>query len=175
MFVVVVVATPPTPPAPAVLAPNGDVVVVWWRDLAKDALVYRKHTFATGEWGVERVAGLASESNSHPQVVFAGNRSWVAYQIQNSKNSCVGAQIIDDDVEPFRSIVATSTFPGDLDVKLVAEATHLWVTWIDNGWNVGYSEYSFERQRWSVPAYEPYGVDSTAAARQRIRSRLLVP
>lgn len=155
------------------VAPNGDVVVAWWRDLATDALVYRKRSFTTGVWGLERAAGIASESNSRPRVVYAGDGPWVAYQIQNAKTRSVGAQVIDDDPEPIRSIVATTAYSGDLDTQLNAESKHLWVTWIDNASSVGYAEYVYEKRLWSVPAQEPFTADSVAAARSRIRSRVL--
>ena len=155
------------------IAPNGDVAVAWWRDLATDALVYRKRSFATGAWSLERAAGIASESSNRPRVVYAGDRPWVAYQIQNAKARSVGAQIIDDDPEPIRSIVATTAYSGDLDIQLNAESKHLWVTWIDNASNVGYAEYVYEKQFWSVPAQESFAVDSVSAARSRIRGRVL--
>ena len=155
------------------IAPNGDVVVAWWRDLATDALVYRKRTFTTGAWSLERAAGVATESSSRPRVVYAGDRPWVAYQIQNAKARSVGVQIIDDDPEPIRSIVATTSYSGDLDIRLNAEMRHLWVTWIDNASNVGFAEYVYEKQLWSVPALEPFSADSAAAARSRIRDRIL--
>ena len=154
-------------------AQSGDVVVSWWRDLATDAVVYRKRSFATGAWSPERTAGLPNESSSHPRVVYASDKPWVAYQIQNSKTRSVGAQIIDDDPEPFRSIVATTGYTGDLDIEINAVSRHLWVTWIDNASNVGYAEYSYEKQLWSVPAREPFAADSVSAARSRIRDRVL--
>jgi hypothetical protein len=151
----------------------GDAVVAWWRDSAPGVLVYRKHAFTAGDWGAERTAGLATENNSRPRLAFAGDKIWVAYQIQYSKSRAIGAQIIDDDPEPFRSIVATTSYTGDLDLTLQFEGGHLWTTWIDTSQRVGYSEYVFQKGQWSVPAYESFGADSTAAARLRIREMLL--
>jgi hypothetical protein len=156
-----------------VSAPRGDAVVVWWRDLKIDAVVYRKRTLAMGVWSPERAVGLANESSSHPRVVYADDIPWIAYQIQNSKTRSVGAQIIDDDPEPFRSIIATTAYSGDLDIKLNAEASHLWMTWIDNASNLGYSEYNSQERIWSVPTREPFAADSVLAARSRIRDRVL--
>jgi hypothetical protein len=152
---------------------TGDVVVAWWRDLTKDAIIYRKRAYTTGAWAAERTVGLSTESNSHPRLVISEDKPWVAYQIQNSKSRSVGAQIIDDDPEPFRSIITTTTYGGDLDIQLNAELRHLWVTWIDGGSNVGYSEYSYEKGMWTVAAYESFASDSVAAARERIRDRIL--
>jgi hypothetical protein len=155
------------------IGPKGDVVVAWWRDVATDVLLYRKRSVVTGAWSVERAAGLANESNSRPRVVFAGDKPWVAYQIQNAKSCSIAAQIIDDDPEPIRSIVSTTSYGGGLDIQLYAESGHLWVTWIDLGSNVGYAEFIEAKQLWSSPGLEPYATDSVAAARARIRGRVL--
>jgi hypothetical protein len=154
-------------------APSGDVVVVWWRDLKLDMVIYRKRSLATGVWGPERTVGRTTESGSHPRVAYLGGTPCVAYQIQNSKSRSVGAQIIDSDPEPFRSIVATTAYSGDLDVQLDAEMNHLWVTWIDSASSVGYSEYDSQTRLWALPTYEPFVTDSVAAARSRIRARVL--
>jgi len=154
-------------------APTGDVVVVWWRDLKIDMVIYRKRTLATGAWGPERTVGRTTESGSHPRIAYLGGDPCVAYQIQNSKSRSVGAQIIDDDPEPFRSIVATTSYGGDLDIQLDAEMNHLWVTWIDSASNVGYSEYDSQTKLWALPTFEPFATDSVAAARSRIRERVL--
>lgn len=152
---------------------NGDAAVVWWRDLTTDAVVYRKHYYATGTWSPERIAGGITKSNSHPRVVYASDNPWVAYQVQNSKNRSVGCQIIDDTAEPIPSIVATTAYNGDLDIRLHAESGHLWVTWIDASSQVGYSEYLYGSQYWALPAREPFSAGGVLAALSRIRSRIL--
>lgn len=152
---------------------TGDVVVAWWRDLKIDAVIYRKRSQATGVWSAERAVGRTTESGSHPRVVYSSGSPWVAYQIQNSKSRSIGTQIIDDDPEPFRSIIATTTYTGDLDIQIDAELNHLWVTWIDNASSVGYSEYDSATRLWSAPTFEPYASDSVDAARSRIRARVL--
>ena len=156
-------------------AANGDVVVVWWRDAKIDVVLYRKRILSTGVWAAERAVGRTNESGSHPRVVFVGGDAWAAYQILNAnKTRSVGTQIIDDDPEPFRSIVATTAFTGDLDMQLESEMNHLWVTWIDSTTNVGYSAYDPATGMWSLPSYESYVMDSVSAARERIRDRLLI-
>jgi hypothetical protein len=154
-------------------ATNGDLVVAWWRDQTTDAVIYRKRSLVSGVWTLEQAAGVPTESASHPRVVYAGAKAWVAYQIQTSRNRSVGAQVIADDPEPTRAIVATTSFTGDLDILINAESGHLWITWIDSSSRVGYSEYNYTTLLWSAPALESYGSDSIAAARSRIRSRIL--
>jgi hypothetical protein len=97
----------------------------------------------------------------------------VAYTIQNPKSRSIGVQIIDDTPEPIRSIIATTSYTGDLDIQLEGEAGHLWVTWIDSATLVGYSEYNFESHLWSLPFRESYAGGTVAAARDRIRNRIL--
>ena len=154
-------------------APSGDTFVVWWRDLKVDVVIYRKRTLATESWGPERVAGRTTESASRPRIAYFNGDACLAYQIQNSKSRSIGAQIIDDDPEPFRAIVATTTFAGDLDIQVESEMNHLWVTWIDAAANVGFSEYHPATGLWDVPTFEPFATDSAAAARSRIRASVL--
>jgi hypothetical protein len=155
------------------IAPNGDTAVVWWRDLSTDAVLYRMHSLATGLWSAERVAGTSTKSNSHPRVTCASGTFWMAYQIQNSKNRSVAAQVIDDTPEPIPAIVATTAFPGELDIRLHAESGHLWLTWIDSNSYVGYSEYIYASQYWALPSREPFTAGGVLSALSRIRSRIL--
>jgi hypothetical protein len=151
-------------------ASGGETVVVWWRDVKVDLVIYRLRSAATGAFGPERTVGRTTESSSRPRIVYSGGSPWVAYQIQNAnKSRSVGAQIIDDDPEPFRSIIATTTYTGDLDVQIDSEMNHLWVTWIDNATHVGYSEYDAAHGLWGVPRFEAFSTDTVAAARSRIR------
>jgi len=154
-------------------APNGATVVVWWRDVKVDMVVYRLRSTATGAFGPERTVGRSTESNSRPRVVYSGGTPCVAYQIQNKTSRSVGAELIDDDPEPFRSIIATTSYSGDLDIQVEAEMNHLWVTWIDTGSQVGYSEYDAVHGLWAVPIFEPFSTDSVSAARSRIREDVL--
>jgi hypothetical protein len=152
---------------------SGDVAVVWWRDLATDAVVYRKRSFSTGTWGPEHVAGGSGQSSSHPRVVYSGDKPWVAYQVQNAKNRSIGCQIIDDTPEPITAIVATTPYVGDLDIRLHAESGRLWVTWIDSASYVGYAEYLYDKYYWALPSREPFSTGGVSAALSRIRSRIL--
>jgi hypothetical protein len=154
------------------ISPTGDTTVVWWRDLATDAVLYRTHSFATGAWTAERVAGGAGQSNSHPRVIYAAGKPWIAYQVQNSKNRSVAAEIIDDTPEPFLT-VATTAYTGDLDIRLHAESGHLWLTWTDSSSYVGYSEYIYGSQYWALPSRESYSAGGVLSALARVRSRIL--
>lgn len=154
-------------------AASGDIVVVWWRDLATDTLIYRKRSLETGAWSMEKPLGSPGESASRPRVIYVGNKAWVAYQIQKTGSRTVGAQVIEDDSEPTRSIVASTAYTGDLDIQITYESGHLWITWIDGLSRVGYSEYNPTTLLWGAAAVESYGADSIAAARARIRSHIL--
>jgi hypothetical protein len=156
-----------------VISGVGNAYVVWWRDVSTDLVVYRKRSVTTGAWTSERTVGLTTETNSRPRIVYAGDKAWVAYQIQSMKSRSVGAQVIDDDPEPMRSIVGTTSYNGNLDIQLQYEVGHLWVTWIDTSSRVAYAQYDYSRRAWSVVGYESYAMDSIAAARSRIRAAVL--
>jgi hypothetical protein len=155
------------------ISPNGDSNVTWWRDAAKDVVLYRKRAAATGTWGSERTVGFSTESNSRPRIIYT-DKVWVVYQIQNSKSRCVGSQVMDDGPEPFsRTIVGTTSYVGDLDVQVHYVAGHFWITWIDTGSRVAYTEYNFGTRVWGGVGFESFAADSPAAARARIRALLL--
>jgi len=151
----------------------GDAYVSWWRDAAKDLVIYRKKTYATGVWAPEHTVGLNTESNARPRVALAFGKAWVVFQVQNARSRSIAAQVIDDDPEPIRSIVATTSYSGDLDVQAHSELNHFWITWIDTSSRVGYSEYSADKRLWGMAGYESFASDSVSAARARIRARLL--
>jgi hypothetical protein len=152
---------------------GGNAYVVWWRDTATDKIFFRRRTLATGTWATEQPVGLSTESNSRPRIAIAAEVPWVAYQIQGARTRSIGAQIIDDTPEPFRSILGTTSFGGDLDVQISSVAGHLWVTWIDTYQRVGYAEYAFDKRIWLAPGYESFSSDSIAEARSRIESSIV--
>jgi len=153
--------------------PGGNAYVVWWRDAATDKIVFRKRTLATGAWGAEQAVGLSNESSSRPRIAIASGSPWVAYQIQGPRTRNIGVQIIDDSPEPFRTILGTTSFGGDLDVQINSVAGHLWVTWVDSAQRVGYAEYAFDKRVWLPTGYESFSSDSLAEARTRIEISVL--
>lgn len=153
--------------------PTGDVTVVWWRDASVAKLVCRRRSFKTGVWEFEHFVGLATESNTRPRLIYAGDHLWMAYQVLNGKTRSVGVQIIDDDPEPIRSIIATTSYTGDLDIRIEAQSGHLWVSWIDSASLVGYSEFNVTTGSWSQPYRESYTDGMVVQARDRIRTRVL--
>lgn len=156
-----------------IISGAGNSYVAWWRDAATDLVSFRKRNYDTREWSSERTVGLSTESNSRPRLVYAGGKVWVAYQIQNAKSRSVGAQVIDDDPEPTRSVLGTTSFPADLDVQLQFESGHLWVTWIDTSSRVAYVQYAYDKRAWNAVDYESFSADSIQAARARIRGIVL--
>ena len=153
---------------------KGDVVVVWWRDLTTDAIIYRKRTLGVG--GV--VAREADGSRRTKAEAARGSSTWAArrgwpIRFRRPDRGRVGAQVIEDDSEPTRTIVATTAYTGNLDIQLTYESGHLWITWIDSASRVGYSEYNPTTLLWAAAAVESYAPDSIAAARARIRARIL--
>ena len=49
------------------------------------------------------------------------------------------------------------------------------MTWVEDGDEVGWSEYDGGTGAWSLPGYESYAFDSVQDARDRIRSQLVEP
>jgi hypothetical protein len=153
--------------------PSGNAYVVWWRDTPTDKILFRKRTLATGLWAGEQTVGMPSESNARPRIAIAGGSPWVAYQIQGARSRSIGAQIIADGPEPFRIILATTSFGGDLDIQIHSVSGHLWVTWVDTSQRVGYAQYDFDKQFWLPTGYESFASDSIANARSRIQNLIL--
>jgi hypothetical protein len=154
---------------------SGDSWVVWWRDAASDEVLYRMREVDTYSWSTETKISGAGESSWHCAIVHDGQSPWVAYEIAEATQSRVAVNGGGDDPEPFpgRTILATTTFDGDLDVDVHAESGHLWVTWNHSAQDVGWREYDYSLEVWDPAAYESYVNDSVADARSRIRQSVL--
>ena len=154
---------------------SGDTWIVWYRDGSTREVLIRKRTYAAGTWGSEQLVSLAGESSRSPEMVHDGARPWVAYEYATQNRTGIGVVQITDGPLPFPSRVplATTTYAGDVDVRVNAEAGQLWVTWVDSTQFVGWSEYSYGTATWGLPGYESYASDSIQAARDRIRSTVL--
>jgi len=155
---------------------NGDSWVAWWRDAAIDQVLVRKRINATEAWTSARVQSGALESSRRPSVAFDGSRAWIAYEVDAvGGGTRLEAKVIEDDPAPFLTgtVVATTSYSGTVDSLIQGESGRLWLSWVDNATQVGWSRYDFGASTWSTPAFESYASDSVAAARGRIRSGVL--
>lgn len=151
----------------------GNTWVTWWRDLSTDQVHIRKHTLATKTWGSDRLISSENEDSHNPEIAYDGTSPWVAYEVHGASSQSIAVGIISDEPDPIgvRTILRTTSYSGDADVDIHAEGGHLWVTWVDSGSHVGWSEH--DANGWSVPSYESYSGSSVAAARSSIRAAVL--
>jgi hypothetical protein len=156
------------------IASNGNTWVTWWRDAATDQVLIRKRTYSPRAWSTETLVSDPGESSRNPEVVHDGSEAFVAYEFSASVGTSIAVSRIKEDPEPFgRSVLATTSFTGDVDVLIHTDSGHLWVTWVDSATYVGWSEYAYGTGSWGSALYESYAADSIAAARDRIRAEVL--
>jgi hypothetical protein len=156
------------------MSPSGDTWVVWWRSDTMDEVLVRKQTFSDGTWSSERQVSSSEESSEAPEIVHDGTRPWVVYQAQVLAGTKIVVGAITEDPDPLTPIgIRTTTYEGDVGVRINAALGHLWVTWVDSEIEVGWSEYDYETGTWSSPATESYASDTVGAARKRIETAIL--
>lgn len=176
MLVFVVAATPDDERSPRiVVAPNGDSWVAWWRDGATDQVRIRRRVQATGLWSEDRAVTGSGEDGRNPELAYDGQHLWLVYESSVGASRGIIAGTILDEPEPFGNgmTLGTTSYAGDLDTQIRAESSRVWVTWIDGAAAVGWSQYDPATGLWSAPAYEPYGTDGVAAARDRVKARVV--
>ncbi len=156
---------------------SGESWVVWWRDAATDAVYYRHRSPASGVWSAETRVSNAGESSRHPEIAHDGGATWIAFEFDSGMSTAIAVAGSTDSPEPFpsRMLLAISGYKGDLDVRVRAESGLAWVTWVDEGNVVGWCRYDKASASWSLPAYEPYGIEGPDGARTRIQDKLLPP
>lgn len=156
--------------------PAGKPAVGWWRKDTVDQVFVRLRDPLTQTWGVERRVGRQDEPGRFPEIVSDGTDFWVAYEIDSGggHTDIAVARIIDDQ-EPFpeRTILASTSWDGERDVLIHSEDGHLWVTWVNDASDVGWSEHDAASGAWSLAGYERYAEDGVGVARDRIRTQVL--
>lgn len=150
----------------------GDTWEVWWRDGSVAEVVSRKLAYG-GSWGSTRVLSEDDEDSRNSEISRFGSQTWVVFEAEQSGGTGVAVNVIIDDPDPIgtRVILRTTAYSGDVDSQIRNESGHLWVTWVDSGTQVGWSEYA--SGSWSSPAYESYSGSTIATARARIRVHVL--
>ena len=158
-------------------ASNGDAWVTWWRDDATDAVLIRKRHLSDGSWDAERLLSDPGESSRNPSIVHDGTNAWVAFEFDDQADTGIAVEMILDDPDPvgIRVMVGTTDF-GDTTAPMARAAQgHLWVTWIDSASDVGWAEYDYASETWSLSLTESYALDSVEDARGRIRDTVVNP
>lgn len=158
------------------IEPDGDSWLTWWRDGATDEVLFRGRDHSTGTWSNESVVSSTGEDSRSPALVLDPNSAWIAYEIETSIGTDIAVVPLElDDPLPFpgRVIVDSTSYGGDVDVTLHAEAGRLWLTWVNSGDEAAWSEFDYSTDSWSATDYESFATDSVAAARERIRQSIL--
>jgi hypothetical protein len=161
-------------PRLAIKPQNGNTAVVWWQGTTGEVL-WRSRALATTTWGSETLISSLGEDSRHPQIAYSGGVAWVTWEIGSSSGRSIAAIGIIDDPEPIptRTLVASTTATGNLDLQVHAEAGALWLTWIESTSLVGWSAYDDAASAWGVPQYESYASGTVASARASIRAHVL--
>lgn len=152
-----------------------DTWVVWWRDKTTDEVWFRSRDVSTGDWGNERRASSSTESSRNPEIVHDGTDTWVVFEFDDSGDTGIGVLAIVDEPAPMgsRKKLATAIYTGSVDARIHYESSHLWVSWVDDSDDVGWSEWDYTSESWSSTDYEDYSADSVSDARGRIRTDIL--
>jgi hypothetical protein len=160
-----------------VIGSSGNTWVTWWRDGATDEVLVRKKSYSSGAWAAESRISTTGENSRHPEITNDGTRTWVAFEVPGAGSTGIAVCGGLDDGQPWpgRSILATTTYGGEIDSMIHFESDALWVTWVDSASTVGWSQYNYQTQTWTSAATDSYTNDSVSAARSRIRSHVLNP
>ncbi len=156
-------------------ATDGDTFVVWWRDGATDEVWLRKRSQSTSSWEDEvRVSETGTDSRN-PEIVHDRSETWVAFEADDGLGG-VGITVrgVYDDPNPV-ILLGTTTFSGDINIRMHVESGHFWISWVDDDCDVGWSEYDSTTETWSLAAYENCDGDTEGDARSRIRTEVLGP
>ncbi len=155
----------------------GDTWVVWWRDTFVDHVYLTIHDLQEETWSPEQRISESTEESRYPEIVHDASAAWIVYQIDTGSGSEIAGLSIIDSPDPWstRTIIASSTATGDLDVRIHTEDGHVWTTWVDSTSDVGWSEYDAVAESWELPQYESYAASDVPTARANIRATVLGP
>jgi hypothetical protein len=155
---------------------DGDSWVVWWREGTTDEVLYRVRDLGTGTWSAEQTISDTEDDSRNPEIALDDTSVWVVFEARHSGGTdLVVTSGGMDDPSPFPglTVLGTSALSSGVDVLLHSESGHLWVSWIDDGDDVGWREYDYASESWLSAAYESYAQDDVSSARERIRDSVL--
>lgn len=152
----------------------GASYVVFVRNTTPSRVLLISRPDSRSDWSAERVISNTGENSHNARVVHDGSRAHIAYEIDDGCGTRIAAVEGDDPSGyPTRTIVGSTTNPCDHDLSLVTETGHTWLSWIDVGSTVAWAMFDPTLKTWSAANFEPYAADSVAAARDRIRTKVL--
>ena len=156
---------------------DGDTWIVWWRAATDDEVWVRRRSHVAGAWQAPRRVSEEGENSRNPDVVHDASNAWIAYEVITTGGIEIAVLGIGEDPDPFpsRVVVSETSHGGDIDTRVHFASGHLWATWVDNAADVGFAEYDYTAESWSVPSYESYAQDDVQQARGRIRATVTGP
>lgn len=159
------------------IRPSGDVTVVWTREGSPAGVYARSRSFASQQMGTIRLVSASGEESRGAAIAFDGTDSWAAYEVHESGGVSIGAVRMTDEPNPYpqRTIVSGTAWSGPYDVRLLAEAGHLWMTWRDDATHVGSSEYDAGTEFWGAAAFQAVSGSDLDGAYEEIRQSVLNP
>ena len=159
------------------ISPAGDTYVCWYREQASNGRVHcRTHRLATDTWSDELLVSEPNEDSRLPVVVHDGTRAWVAFEFAEGTGTTIAVNTVDEPDPIFcRTLVAHTEYNGDVDVQLHHAQGQLWVTWVDSGLEVAWSQYDYTTGEWSLPRQFPYLFSTVQNARDASRALVLLP
>jgi hypothetical protein len=157
------------------LSQSGDAWVVWWRNGSTPQVLVRTHDHTSDTWSAEVALADPSTPGRNPEVVHDGAAAWVTFECQEGPQTGIRVRAIDDTPDPFGDFVeiASTSYDGNLDLRIHASAGGLWVTWIDSLAEVGWCEYDYASGSWGLPDYISYTDGDAEAAADQIELTVL--
>jgi hypothetical protein len=153
---------------------NSVVHVVFQRALSLDQ-IRTVDVRVNGSLSTERLVSDADEDSRNASIVLFDALARVAYEIHDGGEVAIATVSILDEPDPIglRTIVATTSFSGDVDVRMHAAEGHLWVTWVDASDSVGYSVFDTGSETWGSAQYQEVSDEDFATALERVEAAVL--
>lgn len=148
-----------------------------WEDSEARAIRYAYRDVATKIWTAEGTLSAPGELAHGPRIAHSGSATFVAYAIEQGTSTAIAVTDIIDSPEPFPPsiVLVTRSFSANPELDLRAEAGQVWISWVEDGSSVGWTERDATTGLWSAPRSIPLAGTSVKAVRQTIRDRVLAP
>lgn len=158
------------------IEPDGRTVAAWWREGSEGDVLIRVRPTSSSSWDPVRGLEAAGEDARRPELLVHGGEVWTVFEIAGSGGASVVVGVIADEPDPLggRTIVGTGVNSPDPDPQLHAEAGQLWVTWVQDGNSLGWSQLGGSGTWGSTQFTSMAGVGADGA-RATVRASILTP
>jgi hypothetical protein len=157
---------------------DGSTAVVWREEGTSNRLLYRARKQVSGIWTWQSAAveiTATTSALSPPWILVHDSTPWVAWSEATGLDFEVIVSGGSGGGNPWPlgftpSVLDTTTYSNAIGAEVSQDGTHLWVSWIHSGDEIGYSEWDAVSSTWSTPSYEEYsGTSDISDARERVR------